>query len=554
MLPITSEYRIYGAPGTGKTTTLIKSVTRAIEEASKDSVIVSSFTRAATHNIIERVQSAGVQINQDNVRTLHSHGYRLAGLNKPVAESSRFITFWNESYPQWGINVKKSDIDDVMEIGSDDDTDTGGMPIINRYHNLRHRMIERELWPNSVRDFATAWEDFKYQVDAIDFTDMIEIPLHEELRGSFSIGYFDEAQDFTALELALIRQWGKSFDKFVLVGDPYQSIYGFKGATPDAFLETEIPEEQTHILRQSHRVPSDIFDMAKRLVSYHGMDYFDLAKVKPRNGIAVIERVQASFQEPDTLLERIERHIQNDESVMILVTCGYMLNKTISMLRSAAVPFHNPYRMVQGNWNPLRLSSGDSSKSGKKQIGTVARILSYCRSFEEHYGTEYRLWNATDVRNFSEHLKSEGVMYRGAKKDIDAYGRTGEIGYDQLLKWFTDDAMESMFDDVTLKWFRENIIESKKAAYQFPLHILDIRGAEALRKAPKVIVGTIHSVKGAEADWVYLFPDVSAAGYDAMLNGQHGLQAAARQFYVALTRSKYGLGICRASSDMAMKV
>ena len=47
---------------------------------------------------------------------------------------------------------------------------------------------------------------------------------------------------------------------------------------------------------------------------------------------------------------------------------------------------------------------------------------------------------------------------------------------------------------------------------QFPADIADVRGPQALMESPQVIVGTIHSVKGGEADAVVLFPDLSQAG------------------------------------------
>lgn len=47
---------------------------------------------------------------------------------------------------------------------------------------------------------------------------------------------------------------------------------------------------------------------------------------------------------------------------------------------------------------------------------------------------------------------------------------------------------------------------------QFPADLAARHGPRALLEPPKVIVGTIHSVKGGQADVVYLFPDLSQAG------------------------------------------
>jgi len=61
----------------------------------------------------------------------------------------------------------------------------------------------------------------------------------------------------------------------------------------------------------------------------------------------------------------------------------------------------------------------------------------------------------------------------------------------------------------------------------------------ALTQRPHVILGTIHSVKGGEADRVLLFPDLSPQGYRQLgIPGWDGKQSIFRTFYVGATRAK----------------
>ena len=71
---------------------------------------------------------------------------------------------------------------------------------------------------------------------------------------------------------------------------------------------------------------------------------------------------------------------------------------------------------------------------------------------------------------------------------------------------------------------------------------------------PSVVVGTVHSVKGAQADVVYLFPDLSKAG-DAQYQ-QHGSprDSVIRVFYVGATRAREMLYICSGESAMAVSI
>jgi superfamily I DNA/RNA helicase len=71
---------------------------------------------------------------------------------------------------------------------------------------------------------------------------------------------------------------------------------------------------------------------------------------------------------------------------------------------------------------------------------------------------------------------------------------------------------------------------------------------------PQVVVGTIHSVKGGQADVVYLFPDLSQAG-DAQYNrGGAARDSVIRLFYVGLTRARETLYICQRETGRAVTI
>ena len=54
-------------------------------------------------------------------------------------------------------------------------------------------------------------------------------------------------------------------------------------------------------------------------------------------------------------------------------------------------------------------------------------------------------------------------------------------------------------------WWRSRVNGAMQNRIQFPTDIASVRGSQALLDRPQVIVGTIHSVKGGEADVVVLF-------------------------------------------------
>src|SRR5882757_6025462 len=65
---ITAEYRIFGPPGTGKTTNLTRQIHRAVERFGNESVLVTSFSRAAAAELAGQ----DLPVSSDRIATLHS--------------------------------------------------------------------------------------------------------------------------------------------------------------------------------------------------------------------------------------------------------------------------------------------------------------------------------------------------------------------------------------------------------------------------------------------------------------------------------------------------
>jgi superfamily I DNA/RNA helicase len=81
-----------------------------------------------------------------------------------------------------------------------------------------------------------------------------------------------------------------------------------------------------------------------------------------------------------------------------------------------------------------------------------------------------------------------------------------------------------------------------------------MRGPRALMESPRVVVGTIHSVKGGESDVVYLFPDISRAGDGQYQRTGAPRDSVVRLFYVGITRAKHTLWICRQETPRAVAI
>ena len=106
----------------------------------------------------------------------------------------------------------------------------------------------------------------------------------------------------------------------------------------------------------------------------------------------------------------------------------------------------------------------------------------------------------------------------------------------------------------TLEWWQARVNADLRPRVQFPALVATKRGPQALAQVPQVIVGTIHSVKGGQADCVYLFPDLSQAGDAQYRRDGPPHDSVIRQFYVGMTRAREKLYICGRESSMAVTI
>lgn len=148
-----------------------------------------------------------------------------------------------------------------------------------------------------VKSCIKKYDGMKKQLKLIDFTDyllmMIELlKNHEDARNKI-LSYYklviaDEAQDFTALmnELLILLTTGDT--ERIIVGDPDQTIYDFKGVSPDniAQLSKRLPDVDILGLNTNYRCPDKIIEAAKRLLDLNILRY-----KKPIEGVRTGGRI-----------------------------------------------------------------------------------------------------------------------------------------------------------------------------------------------------------------------------------------------------------------------
>jgi DNA helicase-2/ATP-dependent DNA helicase PcrA len=86
--------------------------------------------------------------------------------------------------------------------------------------------------------------------------------------GQYTSVIVDEFQDINRLDFEFIKLLARG-KQMIVVGDDDQSIYAFRGCSPDYiinFSERVSREVETHILRTNYRCPKNVVDMGNRLI------------------------------------------------------------------------------------------------------------------------------------------------------------------------------------------------------------------------------------------------------------------------------------------------
>ncbi|MBD3177830.1 MAG: AAA family ATPase [Armatimonadia bacterium] len=525
-----NEYRFIGPPGTGKTTAITKQLAVEAEAWGGENVVALSHTRAAAHEIAGRDQC----LPDENIGTLHAMAYRAIG-RPEIAEEPKHLREFSQEHPEW-----------PMGAGDDDDlwarSSYSGSAALQEYGRLRNLAAPRESWPTHVVNFARDWEHWKAANDLVDYTDMIEMALlrFPTMPGSPHTIICDEMQDLSRLQYELLRSWGESAERVITAGDQDQCIYTFTGADPGIFTENVPIEER--VLEQSHRIPAAVHAAAVPWVQQ--ITERKQVQYRLRAFPGYVDPSPACWQASGAIIDSIQQHLQNGHTTMVMASCSFMLRPVLKALRKAAIPYGNPWQPEDAHgWNPL----GCRHARPKLLEGLLAFASP---AVDPASGVPMPgLWTVADLRSWASLLK--GVFERGAKKRIEELpDDTSPLQVYELLKEITTEAALRILrrDEPAFDWFRGRL----KAQYSgqqlcdYVFSLLSAHGLSVLTAPPRVFVGTIHSFKGAEADHVVVFPDLSRAGMSAYLGA--GRDTVIRQFYVAMTRARLGLTLCAPSA------
>lgn len=267
---------ILAGAGSGKTTTITRRLAHQVRSGAFDprSLLAVTFTDKAAGEMQRRLYS--LQVTGVQARTFHAAALRQLRFFRPgfadniLASKAQIV---GPLVRGLGVPYKFTPIADFASE-------------IEWAKNLRitpddylHRLGDREppVRAEVMQRIFAQYESRKQRRRSIDFEDMLELAVllfeedwevAERFRDKYRAFTVDEYQDVNQLQQALLNAWLGDRDNLCVVGDDYQAIYSFTGASAGYLLDmpARFPNTKVVRLEENYRSTPEILELANKLV------------------------------------------------------------------------------------------------------------------------------------------------------------------------------------------------------------------------------------------------------------------------------------------------
>ncbi len=507
--------RLFGGPGSGKTTALLDRVESILESGvSMNDLLLVSYTRAAATEVRERLadrQDVSPRSLQGNVCTMHAKAYELLNLSRSDVvdekDKSEFCDDYGLEYEdeyqsnnrrtarstalgnkviatsQW-LQRTQLEVGDWYDVPFEWDVESVRLPPEidprsqsgNKYTPTWKSDDDRVSIPEAIR----AWRSYKGEQEIVGFADMLERVNQRSLLPNVSHLVIDEFQDITQLQYAVYEEWKLHMDRTLIAGDDDQVVYAWQGADPALLLAEE---GEDVILDLSYRLPSEILRVVQRMIRH--VKERQSKSLSPRKEGGAVEFIQD--QSLLDLVRNIRDTVREDDgSIMVLFRARYQMFDFIDEFVGTGIPF---------------------------QVMTDSRM--WTSRFSDYVEA---------VERFERDEPITGLQARRLA-DMLMDSAFGSGSRDQLFE-----AIEDEQEKVGVEDLKELEINPEFVREFVPFMPAPASSADMVRKVTKVQkkslksyftgefqdvdpsrvrLGTIHSAKGREADHVFVATDLT---------------------------------------------
>ncbi|CAN5707835.1 ATP-dependent DNA helicase UvrD2 [soil metagenome] len=343
---------ILAGAGAGKTTTITRRIACQVAagDIAADSIFAVTFTDKAAGEMRDRLERLGV--GGVRARTFHSAAL---GQLRNLAENPP-----GQIMPSKAVALRQigNTLPKPYRFRPAGDLATEIEWAKNR--RLKPQTYMNELGPHEppipadlMQSVFNRYERGKRDRGLLDFEDILELAIRmhgdeeaarERFQGRYLAFTVDEYQDVNTLQQTLLDRWLGGRDDLCVVGDDYQSIYGFTGATPRHLLEMprRFPRTQVIRLETNYRSSPEILDFANKLVPQLGGAEKNLKASLPSGETPEVRPFASEDAERRFVVEQVkdlrERGVPY-EDIAILYRVNFRSEDYEEALAGAGIPF-----------------------------------------------------------------------------------------------------------------------------------------------------------------------------------------------------------------------
>jgi len=356
-----SPLLIIAGAGTGKTKTLISKLAVLVHSGIPASRILAiTFTNKAAGEMKRRVTDLVPDAYGLWCSTFHSFGVKFLRMNAKAAGLNKDFVIYDEDDQKKVISLI------MKELGFDKEKNKASvyLSIISRAKDdlmdSESYLLNARIGGNAER-IKAAQIYFEYQKklaesNAVDFGDLISIPVNilknnkelcEYYQNYFDYILVDEYQDTNRAQYMLIKTLSQKNQNICVVGDPDQSIYGWRGADIRNILqfEADFKGAKTIALEQNYRSTSVILDAANRVIKHNKQRKEKNLWTDNINGekIELIE-VANEIEEANQIASKIKQIASGEKYSNIAVF--YRTNSQSRNFEEAFRKYRIPYKLI----------------------------------------------------------------------------------------------------------------------------------------------------------------------------------------------------------------
>jgi DNA helicase-2/ATP-dependent DNA helicase PcrA len=378
---------ILAGAGSGKTTTITRRIANqaATGTFAADQILAVTFTDKAAREMRERLEALGAA--GVRARTFHSAAlaqlrwFRGEAPGQILASKALTLRYIGNTLPRPYRFRPAADLATEVEWAKN----RGLTPETYRRSLGEHEPpIPEDLMARVFREY----ERRKSEAGLIDFEDLLGLAIDqletepdtlEQVRDRYLAFTVDEYQDVNLLQQRLLDLWLGDRDDLCAVGDDYQSIYAFTGATPEYLLA--LPERLGRAtvvrLEANYRSTPQVLGLANRLAPKLGGAEKTLRETRASGPEPELRGLEDGDAEGRFVVERVrELHAAGTplEEMAVLVRLNARSADFEELFSDAKIPFQGAALLTRDAARQLlKALGGSTSRSVSYEVRRLAR-------------------------------------------------------------------------------------------------------------------------------------------------------------------------------------